>query len=120
MTEHISLRMRLRNHTITWNEEEVHEGDRVVEETLLEEDEENVFSYINGLRYAIKDEINMMSVMTVEDAYQFSLKVEEKLARKHIQQGRGKGSIPRKSKGFNHDRAHQSKDEAEKPHNHSE
>ena len=28
--------------------------------------------------------------------------------------------VPRKSKGFNHDRAHQSKDEAEKPHNHLE
>jgi hypothetical protein len=40
MTEHISLRMRLRNHTITQNEEEVHEEDRMVEETLLEEEAE--------------------------------------------------------------------------------
>jgi hypothetical protein len=40
MTEHISLRMRLRNHTITQNEEEVLEKDRVVEETLLEEEAE--------------------------------------------------------------------------------
>jgi hypothetical protein len=38
MTEHISLRMRLRNQKITQNEEEVHEGYRVVEETLLEEE----------------------------------------------------------------------------------
>jgi hypothetical protein len=38
VTEHISLRTRLRNHTITQNEEEVHEGDIVVEETLLEEE----------------------------------------------------------------------------------
>jgi hypothetical protein len=37
VTEHISLRMRLRNHTITQNEEEFHEGEKVVEETLLEE-----------------------------------------------------------------------------------
>jgi hypothetical protein len=40
MTEHISLRTRLRNHTITHNEEEVHEGDKMVEETLLDEEAE--------------------------------------------------------------------------------
>ena len=40
VTEHISLRMRLRNHTITQNEEEVHEEDKMVEETLLEEEAE--------------------------------------------------------------------------------
>jgi hypothetical protein len=40
MTKHISLRTRLRNHTITRNEEEVHEEDRMVEETLLEEEAE--------------------------------------------------------------------------------
>jgi hypothetical protein len=85
-----------------------------------ERDEERVARYINGLRYEIQDELSMMSVRTVEDAYQFALKAEEKLARKQNQRGRGKGSIPSKSKGFNHDRAHQSKDEAEKPHNHSE
>ena len=38
MTEHISLRMRLRNHTITQNKEEFPEEDRMVEETLLEEE----------------------------------------------------------------------------------
>jgi hypothetical protein len=40
VTDHIILRKRLRNHTITQNEEEVHEGDRVEEETLLEEEAE--------------------------------------------------------------------------------
>jgi hypothetical protein len=40
MTEHTSLRMRLRNHTITRNEEEVPEEDKMVEETLLEEEAE--------------------------------------------------------------------------------
>ena len=39
-----------------------------------EKDEEKVSRYINGLRYEIQDEINMMSVRKVEDAYQFSLK----------------------------------------------
>jgi hypothetical protein len=28
----------LGNHTIIWNEDEIHEKDRVVEETLLEEE----------------------------------------------------------------------------------
>jgi hypothetical protein len=40
MIENIGLRTRLRNHTITRNEEEVHEEDRMVEETLLEEEVE--------------------------------------------------------------------------------
>jgi hypothetical protein len=47
-----------------------------------ERDEEKVAIYINGLRYEIQDELNMMSVKTMEDAYQFALKVEEKLAKK--------------------------------------
>jgi hypothetical protein len=40
MKKHISLRTRLGNHTIIWNEEEFHEKDRVVEETLLAEEAE--------------------------------------------------------------------------------
>ena len=40
MTGNISLRTRLRKHTITRNEEEVHEEDRMVEETLLGEEAE--------------------------------------------------------------------------------
>ena len=47
-----------------------------------ERDEERVARYINGLRYEIQDEISMMSVRTMEDAYQFALKAQEKLARK--------------------------------------
>jgi hypothetical protein len=40
MKENISLKTRLRNHTITRKEEEILEEDRVVEEVLLEEEEE--------------------------------------------------------------------------------
>ena len=47
-----------------------------------ERGEERVARYINGFRYEIQDELSMMSVRTVEDAYQFSLKAEEKLDRK--------------------------------------
>jgi hypothetical protein len=84
-----------------------------------ERDEENVFKCINGLRYEIQDELNMMSVRTVEDAYQFSLKAEEKLDRKQSQRGRGKILAPNKSKGVTYDNARKSNDETEKPHNHS-
>jgi hypothetical protein len=79
-----------------------------------ERDEEKFSRYINGLRYEIQDDLRMMSVKTVEHAYQFSLKVEEKLARKQIQRGRGKSPAPNKIKGVTHDKAHKSKDEAEK------
>jgi hypothetical protein len=37
---------------------------------------------MNGLRYDILDEMSMMTIRNVEDAYQMALKVEEKLARK--------------------------------------
>jgi hypothetical protein len=42
-----------------------------------ENDEEKVVRYINGLRYAIQDEINMMTMRTVEDDDQVALKAEE-------------------------------------------
>jgi hypothetical protein len=47
-----------------------------------ERDEEKVAKYTNVLIYEIQDELSMMSVRTLEDAYQFALKAEEKLARK--------------------------------------
>jgi hypothetical protein len=40
MTRHISIRMRMKNHTVNHKEEEVPEEDRAVEEVLLEEEEE--------------------------------------------------------------------------------
>ena len=51
----------------------------------------------------------MMSVRIVEEAYQYALKAEEKLARKQSQQGRGRSS--KKGKGVTHDKAHKSNDE---------
>jgi hypothetical protein len=85
-----------------------------------ERDEEKFSRYMNGLRYEILDELSMISVRIVEDAYQFVLKAEEKLARKQIQRGRGKISTLNKGKGVSHDKAHNSKDEAKTPHSHSE
>jgi hypothetical protein len=50
-----------------------------------ENEDEKTTRYINGLRYEIQEEINMMSVSKVEDAYQVALKDEDKLARKQSQ-----------------------------------
>jgi hypothetical protein len=49
---------------------------------------------MNGLRYDIQDEMSMVTIRTVEDAYQMALKAEEKLSRKKGQRGRGR-SQPR-------------------------
>jgi hypothetical protein len=37
---------------------------------------------MNGLRYNIQDEMSMVTIRTVEDAYHMDLKEEEKLSRK--------------------------------------
>jgi hypothetical protein len=47
-----------------------------------ESDDEKVERYLNGLRYDIQDELSMVTIRTVEDAYQMDLKAEEKLSRK--------------------------------------
>ena len=39
-----------------------------------EKDDEKVSRYINGPRYEIQDEINMMTVNIVEDVYHIALK----------------------------------------------
>ena len=59
-----------------------------------ESEDEKVARYMNGLRYDIQDEMSMVTIQTVEDAYQMALKVDEKLSRKQIQRGRGR-SQPR-------------------------
>jgi hypothetical protein len=83
-----------------------------------ERDEEKVSRYINGLRYDIHDEISMVTVRIVEDAYQMALEAEEKLARKQSQQNRGR-SLNR-GKGVSQDKAQKPRDEVEKTHSHSE
>jgi hypothetical protein len=55
-----------------------------------ESDDEKVARYMNGLRYDIQDEMSMMTIQMVEDAYQMALKAEEKLSRKQSQRGRGR------------------------------
>jgi hypothetical protein len=67
-----------------------------------ESDDEKVARYLNGLRYDIQDELSILTIRTVEDAYQMALKAEEKLSRKQGQRGRGRSQpearlLPRKN-----------------------
>ena len=43
---------------------------------------EKVAWYVNGLRFNIQDEVGMMKIESIEDAYQYALKVEEKSRKK--------------------------------------
>jgi hypothetical protein len=59
-----------------------------IRESHWESDDEKVARYMNGLRYDIQDEMSMVTIRTVEDAYQMALKYEERLSRKQGQRGR--------------------------------
>lgn len=59
-----------------------------------EDNSEKVARYINGLRFDIQDEMSLLSPKSVEEAYQCTLKVEEKLKRRN-NSGRGKGQAYR-------------------------
>jgi hypothetical protein len=78
-----------------------------------ESDDEKVARYMNGLRYDIQDEMSMMSLQNVEDAYQMALKAEEKLSQKQGQRGRGKSQA--QGKTIAQDRTQKSKEEWKKP-----
>ena len=81
-----------------------------------QKDDEKVGRYINSLRYEIQDGIGMMTVRTMEDAYQIALKAEEKLARNQSQWNRSKGL--NRGKGVVYDKAPKYKDENEKSYGH--
>ena len=44
---------------------------------------EKVARYINGLRLNIQDEVVMLNISSIKDAYSYALRVEEKLKRKN-------------------------------------
>jgi hypothetical protein len=52
-----------------------------------ESDDEKVSRYMNGLRYDIQDEMSMMTIQNVENAYQIALKDEAKLSQKQGERG---------------------------------
>jgi hypothetical protein len=78
-----------------------------------ESDDEKVARYMNGLRYDIQDEMSMMVIRNVEDAYQMALKDEEKLSRKQGQRDRGRSQA--RGKTIAQDRTQKSKEEGKKP-----
>jgi hypothetical protein len=78
-----------------------------------ESDDEKVSRYLNGLRYDIQDELSMVTIRMVEDAYQMALKAEEKLSRKQGQRGRGR-SQPR-GKAVAQEKYQKPKEEWKKP-----
>jgi hypothetical protein len=78
-----------------------------------ESDDEKVARYMNGLRYDIQDEMSMMIIRNVEDAYQMALKAEEKLSQKQGQRGRGRSQA--RGKAIAQDRTQKSKEEGKKP-----
>ena len=63
------------------------------------------------MRYDIQYELSLLNLKTVEDAYQVSLKVEEKLLRKKNQGNKGKNMV--RGRGVLNKGGRTSKDEAE-------
>ena len=57
----------------------------------MDDDVERIARYLNGSRSRIKNEISFVKLESVEEAYQYALKVEEILATKHEQRQRGRG-----------------------------
>jgi len=55
----------------------------------IQDTNEKVARYVNGLRMEIQDEISVLSPKIVEEAYQMVLKTEEKLMRKQYARNRG-------------------------------
>ena len=55
----------------------------------IQDTDEKVARYVNGLRMEIQDEISVLSPKTIEEAYQMVLKAEEKLMRKQSARNRG-------------------------------
>jgi hypothetical protein len=78
-----------------------------------ESNDEKVARYMNGLRYEIQDEMSMVTIRTVEDAYHMALKVEEKLSQKKGQRGRAR-SQPR-GKSVAQERNQKPRDDWKKP-----
>ena len=65
----------------------------------VDDDIEKIVRYINVLRYRIQDEISFVKLEIEEEAYQYALKVEEILTKKHEQRQRGRGGRFQRGRG---------------------
>ena len=57
----------------------------------IEDTPEKFFRYVNILRFDIQDELSLLSLISVEEAYQVALNAEEKLIRKQSQKSKVRG-----------------------------
>ena len=57
----------------------------------VDDDVEKIARYINGLRSRIQDEISFVKLQSVEEAYQYALKAQEILTKRHEERQRGRG-----------------------------
>ena len=64
----------------------------------MDDDVDKIARYINGLRSRIQDEISFVKLESVE-AYQYALKAEEILTKKHEQRQRGRGGRFQRGRG---------------------
>ena len=62
----------------------------VIRSRHVDDDVEKIAWYINGLRSRIQDEISFVKLKSVEETYQYTLKVEEILTKKHEQRKIGR------------------------------
>ena len=65
----------------------------------VDDDVEKIARYINGLRFGIQDKISFVKLESVEEAYQYALKSEEILTKKHEQRQRGRGGRFQRGRG---------------------
>lgn len=49
----------------------------------VDDEVEQVAGYLNVLQMSIQDELNMVKLESVEEAYQYALKTKEKLNKRH-------------------------------------
>ena len=57
----------------------------------IEENKEKVVSYLSGLQPSIQEELSLVRMTSIEETYQFSLQVEEKLKKRFEGRKRGCG-----------------------------
>ena len=65
----------------------------------VDDDVEKIARYINGLRSRIQDEISFVKLESVEETYQYALKAEEILTKKHEQIQRGRSGRFQRGRG---------------------
>ena len=72
----------------------------LIKTSYVEAYKEKFSHYINGLRPSIQEELSLVQINSIKEAYQFSLKVEEKLNKKYDNKNNGRGCSGRSGRQF--------------------